>query len=163
MEVGGMRGKERVSDFAMVCASFAAWRCRKMNSCADWSTLGYETIFTPLGSFTLSLSFHVSLVSWQQTEGRVSAISLNSRLSIDFALQNSKKIVFDAESGMKRQQGQGQQFQTKLEKDEIAEWWCCGFKREGKKKWVNATCRDAEKSGPSDWSWHAPTNGWRKN
>jgi hypothetical protein len=106
-----------------------------MNSCVDWSTLGYETIFTPLGSFTLSLSFHVSLVSWQQTEGRVSAISLNSRLSIDFALQNSKKIVFDAESGMKRQQGQGQQFQTKLEKDKIAEWWCCGFKREGKKKW----------------------------
>jgi hypothetical protein len=92
-----------------------------------------------------------------------SAISLNSRLSIDFALQNSKKIVFDAESGMKRQQGQGQQFQSKLEKDEIAEWWCCGFKREGKKKWVNATCRDAEKSGPSDWSWHAPTNVRRKN
>jgi hypothetical protein len=134
-----------------------------MNSCVDWSRLGYETIFTPLVSFTLSLSFLVSLVSWRQTESRVLAISLNSRLSIDFALQNSKNIVFDAESGMKRQRDQGQQSQTKLEKDKIAEWWCCGFKRKGKKKWATASCRDAEKSGPSDWSQHAPANGRRKN
>jgi hypothetical protein len=53
---GGMRAKERVSDFAMVCASVAGWRCRKMNSCIDWSRLGYETMFTPLASFTLFLS-----------------------------------------------------------------------------------------------------------
>jgi hypothetical protein len=53
---GGMRGKERVSDYAMVCASAAGWRCRKMNTCIDWSRLGYETIFTPLASFIWFLS-----------------------------------------------------------------------------------------------------------